>query len=77
MTLLTVSSLTTTNDFNELDVLDQKLVKGGFFDNTTDLNKYTTVSSGSSGSITLNVAAGAQVVENNITQTGNGTVLIN
>ena len=72
MTLLAISSLTPENKLNELNVDDQKLVKGGFFNNETILDRDTTVSSGTDGSIVANVSPGGYFISNSITQTGAG-----
>ena len=73
MTLLAISSLTPDNKIDELNIENQKLVKGGFFNNTTDLYRTTTVSSGGGGGVS--VAPGGEYLNYNVTQTGNGTIL--
>ena len=73
MTLLAISSLTPNNKPNELNIEDQKLVKGGFFNNTTELYRETTVNTGSAGSITVTTAPGSQYINNNVNIPGNGT----
>lgn len=69
MTLLTVSSLTTANDLNELDILDQKLVKGGLFNNNVEFDRETILQN-------ISGVGHPPNLKNQVVATGNAQVII-
>ena len=68
MTNLTILPLKSTNDLSELNTLDQKLVKGGLFNNSVDFTRETFLQNLSTGGQPLNLknqvvaTNGAQVI---------------